>query len=74
MKEAVSLPQLILQTKCLELHLQLESRGCYNGELGKVLKSLRPNLYVAGVEIDERAAVIAKNFLDEIVVADIENF
>jgi len=26
-KEAVSLPQLILQTKLLELHLQLESGG-----------------------------------------------
>jgi len=45
--------------------------GCAAGMTGNELKK-RPGIYVAGVELDHRAAVEAKKVLDEVVEGNIE--
>ena len=45
--------------------------GCAAGMTGKELKK-NPNIYVAGVELDHRAAAEAKNHLDDIFQGNIE--
>lgn len=44
--------------------------GCATGYLDEYLK--KNSCYVAGIEIDEEAAKIARNFCDEVIVGDVE--
>ena len=46
--------------------------GCSIGMLGKQLKQ-RNNVEVIGVEINKEMASIAKNNLDKVIIADVEN-
>ena len=46
--------------------------GCSTGVLGAGLKEKITGVYVAGIELDERMANLARNRLDQVVIADIE--
>ena len=46
--------------------------GCANGLIGRFLKS-NLNCEVIGVEIDKRAAINAKKYLDKVIIGDLEN-
>ncbi len=46
--------------------------GCAGGATGKKLKEILPVDYYVGIEISEQAAVIAKQYLDRVIIADIE--
>jgi O-antigen biosynthesis protein len=47
--------------------------GCAGGATGKRVKELMPVDHYAGIEISEEAAVIARQHLDHVIVADVEN-
>jgi 2-polyprenyl-3-methyl-5-hydroxy-6-metoxy-1,4-benzoquinol methylase len=47
--------------------------GCSAGATGFALKARMPQVYYCGLELDERAAVIARSRLDRVVVANVEN-
>lgn len=46
--------------------------GCAEGALGALLKRADPEVFVAGVEAHEPAAVRARDVLDEVFAADVE--
>jgi SAM-dependent methyltransferase len=46
--------------------------GCAGGRLGEALKARVPARHVAGVELDEPAATIARGRLDEVFVLDVQ--
>lgn len=47
--------------------------GCGTGKLGKFLKA-ETSCFLTGLEIDKEAAFVAKEFYDEILIMDLEDF
>lgn len=46
--------------------------GCSNGNLGAALKSAAPDRYLIGVDVDNAAAKMARERLDEVHIVDIQ--
>lgn len=53
--------------------LRIIEFGCSRGNLGAALKQAATDRYVIGVEIDEAAAAVARERLDEVHVLDIQS-
>jgi O-antigen biosynthesis protein len=52
---------------------QILEIGCAGGATGKRIKELMPVQHYVGIEISEEAAAIARQHLDQVIVANIEN-
>ena len=46
--------------------------GCGSGSTGALLKASRTDCRVSGIELDERAARIAQEVLDDVIVGDVQ--
>ena len=61
-----------LSTSYVPKNSRVLDLGCADGLIGRFLKS-NLNCEVIGVEIDKRAAINAKKYLDKVIIGDLEN-